>query len=126
MYKVLVCGSRTWRDKDEIHEHLQSLKEQCQDRATFFTVIHGACPTGADKIADIWCKKNNVPVKPFPANWDKYGKAAGPIRNKQMVQTHPDLVLAFSNGSKGTQDTIDLARKAGIEVKVIGKERRWH
>jgi hypothetical protein len=59
-------------------------------------------------------------VDVFPANWKHYGKAAGYIRNLAMLDTGPDLVLAFQrNGSRGTQHTIDEARRRGIPVEVF-------
>jgi hypothetical protein len=59
----------------------------------------------------------------FPADWERYGKRAGPIRNAEMVKAGADVVLAFPlPGGRGTQHTIRLAREAGIPVKVWGEE----
>jgi hypothetical protein len=59
------------------------------------------------------------PCQVFPAKWDEYGKAAGPIRNQEMVDSKPDLVLAFWDGrSPGTLDAIKRAVLAGIEVNI--------
>lgn len=60
----------------------------------------------------------------FPAEWEKFGKAAGPIRNIEMLNENPDLVLAFHNDlskSKGTAHTVKTAQKRGLKVKVIGE-----
>lgn len=65
----------------------------------------------------------NIPFKPFPANWTKHGKAAGPIRNREMLDENPDLVLAFHTdieNSKGTADTLCEAEDRGIIYALIG------
>ena len=115
MARVLVCGVRTWDDYDAILEELM-LSTEWGD-----TIISGAAP-GADTLAvkaawDI----GGLKCIEFPANWEKYGKAAGPIRNQQMLdEGKPDKVLAFWNGeSRGTLDMITRAVKAGVPVKVI-------
>jgi hypothetical protein len=63
-------------------------------------------------------------IKPYPADWDKYGKAAGPIRNKQMLdEGNPEKVIAFRfKNSRGTQNMINQAEKAGIKTIVIDCE----
>lgn len=82
-------------------------------------IIHGGCK-GADMMADYIAKKLGFEVERFDAKWEEYGKAAGPIRNKQMLEEgKPDLVLAFHEAihtSKGTHDMIRQAVKAGLPV----------
>ena len=81
-------------------------------------IIHGAA-MGADRWAVVWAARVNVPVKRFRANWDRYGKSAGPRRNQKMLdEGKPDLVIAFPGGS-GTADMVDRARTAGIPVTEI-------
>ncbi len=79
------------------------------------TIISGAAK-GVDSVAIDWAITNWLSFKEFPANWDKYGKAAGPIRNKQMLEEgKPDLVVAFPGG-RGTANMVKLAKEAGVEV----------
>jgi len=64
------------------------------------------------------------------ADWKKYGRAAGPIRNKQMVELGADLCLAFpdhpkGHGSRGTWNCVKLAQQAGIPVLVVWNQRLW-
>lgn len=114
--KVLVCGSREWDDVHRIDVRLEQL-----GRGT--TVIHGAA-RGADRIAGGVATSLGYTVREFPADWRGQGKAAGVIRNLEMLDQKPDLVLAFQrSGSTGTQHTIDEARKRGIPVEVIRYER---
>lgn len=111
---MLVTGSRDWTDALLIHAELSELMEP----NNFLTVVHGACPTGADAIADRWAQKNAWINERHPADWTRYKKAAGFRRNAEMVALGADVCLAFiRNGSKGATHTADLAEKAGIPVR---------
>jgi hypothetical protein len=86
------------------------------------SIIHGACSRGADAIADRLGDEHLIPVERHPADWAKYGKAAGYVRNAEMVKRGADICLAFiENGSKGATMCADLAEKAGIETVRIYK-----
>ena len=81
-------------------------------------IISGAAK-GADSVAIDWAVVNWCKCHIFPADWDKHGKAAGYIRNRQMLEEgKPDLVMAFPGG-KGTAMMVDIAKKAGVPVKEI-------
>lgn len=110
--RLLVTGDRDWTDEDRIRRVLRMLMPT--------TVIHGAS-RGADKMAENVAIEMGIPVEAYPAYWRKYGRAAGPIRNKEMIEAHPDLVVAFHDNldeSKGTADCVNRAIKAGIPVCV--------
>lgn len=114
MTRVLVTGSRDWVDFNLIRSELEALLEP----NNFLTVVHGACPTGADACADLWAGQNAWINERHPANWQVHGKRAGFVRNHQMVELGADVCLAFiRNGSKGATHTADLAEKAGIPVR---------
>jgi len=112
--RVLVCGSRDWTDYEAVKREIMRLP------ATLNLVIHG-CAVGADHIAGLVAFRSGIKVASYPADWGKYGKWAGFVRNQQMIdEGKPDLVLAFwKNKGRGTEDMIRKARKARIEVKVI-------
>jgi precorrin-6x reductase len=116
--KVLVCGSRTWRDNGRVFTRLEQLPEGT-------LVIHGAASSGADHIADWVIRRHlkHLKLKRFPANWRPNGvfdRAAGFKRNVEMLDERPDLVVAFWDGkSGGTKHTIDEARKRGIPVEIV-------
>lgn len=111
--RLLVCGSRNWTDVDAVAERLEKYLPS--------VIIHGGCPSGADRTAAGWAHVFQVPTEVFPANWTLNGKAAGPIRNRQMLEEgKPDLVLAFGTG-KGTDGMVRLAEKAGIPVERVPK-----
>lgn len=110
--KVLVCGSRYFNDKE--------LMEDVLKQYVISEIIEGEA-RGADSLAREYGERHRIPVRPFPALWGKHGRAAGPIRNAQMLaEGHPDRVIAFRGvNSRGTQNMIDQSRKAGIPVDVI-------
>lgn len=109
-FRVLVTGSRTWTDKEAI---LAAFRKHA-NKAHTITVVHGACPKGADALADELAQEFGVPVERHPADWS-IGKQAGFRRNAEMVAAGADVCLAFiHNNSKGATHTADLAEKAGI------------
>lgn len=113
--RVLVCGSRGWTDMATIYNRICSLPDDS-------IVIHGGAE-GADRIAGEAAKSRGFHVAVMHAMWIRYGKSAGHKRNAAMLALGPDLVIAFSLGTNGTQGTIDGARRRGIPVEVIGTER---
>lgn len=83
-----------------------------------FTIISGGAK-GADTLAIKWAIENDCEYKVFNADWRSFGRAAGPIRNKQMlVQGNPDLVIAFPGG-KGTAHMIMISKEANVPVRII-------
>lgn len=116
--KVLVTGSREWTNWAAIYTALATLPPGS-------TVVHGHCPRGADHIADILARAIGHSVVRIPADWNRYGRAAGPIRNRLMLTLHPDIehVLAFPvPQSRGTVDMIRAATAAGKRVTVYREE----
>jgi hypothetical protein len=84
-------------------------------------IIHGGA-TGADFWGAIAAQTLGLQVTEFKADWALHGKAAGPIRNQQMLEQNPDLVLAFhpeSGITKGTKDMVTRARIHGVPVKIV-------
>lgn len=117
--RVLVCGSRTVVSQDAVTLVLDDVLRQHGN----ILIIHGAA-RGADMLADKWAQANGVPVMAFAANWTKYGKRAGFLRNTQMLEEgRPDVVWAFVDKpleeSKGTKMMVDIARKAGVHCEVV-------
>jgi hypothetical protein len=112
--KVLVCGGRDYQDRAAVFSALDLL---ATENGGIRLLIQGGA-TGADELAAHWARARAVPCLNVPANWEKYGKAAGPIRNTAMLGYRPDVVLAFPGG-KGTANMVDQARLAGVKVEVF-------
>ncbi|MGH3326788.1 MAG: bifunctional DNA primase/polymerase [Streptomycetales bacterium] len=112
LFRVLVTGSRNWRQPHIITDALDGLRAAHRGR---LVVVHGACPQGADQVADTWCRQVGVAVEPHPADWATHGRAAGPIRNTAMVTAGAELCLAFiTNHSPGATGCANTAQTAGI------------
>lgn len=108
MNKILVTGDRNWTNYERIYTILQQLI-QYYGR---YTVISGECK-GVDLLAKTACQQLNLEYIGYAADWNLYGKAAGPLRNKQMLNEKPQLVLAFHNNiinSKGTKHMLNIAK----------------
>lgn len=141
--RILVTGSRGWRDRQRIYDILNGYA----DEFGAVTVVHGANGSGADAMAAGWVRDHGQPLliaaEPHPAAWDKcapdcrhyvrrpgFCQAAGFRRNAEMVALGADVCLAFTkpcekkdcriagpHDSHGTSHCADLAEKAGIPVR---------
>ena len=134
-HRVIVTGSRSWTDSAAVRTALDKLGWEHDWQ---LTVVHGACPTGADAIAAAWCREvadKGVIEETHPAtaeDWSRQGAAAGPTRNTRMVALGADVCLAFIapcgtpschpprlHGSHGATHCAARAEAAGIPT------RRW-
>lgn len=121
--RVLVTGSRDWPAVKVVFEALSLSYTDSEP----FILVHGKCRDGVDAMAQEWADEMNrmgypVIVEPHPADWKKFGKAAGMIRNAEMVSLGADLCLAFIyNESRGATDCRNRALKAGIETKTFAR-----
>lgn len=109
--KVLVCGGRDFDRRSFAYKTLDKLHKE----HNFDLVIQGDA-RGADTIGRDWAFLHGINVRTFSANWEKYGKRAGMIRNSYMLKEgEPDLVIAFPGGN-GTANMVMLARRANVNV----------
>lgn len=132
--RLLICGDRNWGTtlapdgvtriecERDFYVMLKAV-EQLHKKIPLTAIIEGEAK-GADKMGAIVAAILNIPVMKFPADWNKYGKSAGPIRNQQMLnEGKPDLVFAFHHNirnSKGTKDMVSRAKKAAIPGRIYG------
>jgi hypothetical protein len=111
MLRLLVCGGRDYTDRTRVFKALDTVNA----RRGISLLIHGGAP-GADSLAGEWAKLRKVEVKVYPADWDTHGKAAGPLRNQQMIDDgKPDAVVSLPGGV-GTADMTQRAEAAGLKV----------
>ena len=109
--KVIIAGSRTIKD---IH-----LVEQAITRSGFdITEVVCGCARGVDLLGARWAQARNIPVALFPADWDRHGKAAGPIRNAEMAKHADALILIWDGVSPGSKNMRDTARNAGLRYYI--------
>jgi len=113
--KIVICGDRNWNDEEKIFNRMSQLNKDND------LIITGGC-RGADNIAENVCNKLGFKSIVFPADWEKHGRSAGPLRNRQMLNEKPDLVIAFHSNietSRGTKDCITAAAQKGITIEII-------
>ena len=110
--KTAVIGTRTF-------ENYQQLCETLGNLANTPTEIISGGATGADALAERYATENNLPLTIHLANWKEYGKAAGPIRNKTIIEECEQLVAFWDGQSKGTNHTIKTAKAKGKPTKVV-------
>jgi hypothetical protein len=122
--RVVVCGSRDWGDYRSIRDALARLAAGHPGEPV--TIVHGACSrvcdgveVSADMIADRAARELGLAVESHPADWQRYGRSAGPRRNRMMLDPRPDMVLAFQHGvSRGTADMVAEAVRRGVLVEL--------
>lgn len=120
MRVVVITGGRDYPDGDAVRYALAGHQPDI--------LIHGACPSGVDWYAAEWAKNNAVPVLAWPADWDRHGRKAGPLRNEDMVAFAAQLVrmrgfvetcvgVVFPGG-RGTAHCAKMMEKYGIPMDV--------
>jgi hypothetical protein len=95
--------------------------EHVDDPAEHIVVIHGDA-RGADTVGDICAQLLDYELEVYPADWEKHGRSAGPIRNQQMLDAEPDVALFFHEdiaNSRGTADMLERVKRAGIRYLLI-------
>jgi hypothetical protein len=105
--KIIIAGGRNYQFTDSDIDKLNNIKN-------LITEIVSGGAKGADYEGERWAKLNNIPVKFFKADWSQYGRAAGPIRNKQMAE-YADAIILFPGGS-GTDNMYANAVKANLKI----------
>jgi len=119
--KVIIAGGRYFNDytllKSSVDEAIENIKSLLTGGVEIEIVSGGA--SGADALGEKYAGEHGYPVKKFPADWNTHGKAAGPIRNREMA-AYADILIAFWDGkSRGTANMISEAEKKNLVVKVI-------
>ena len=116
--RLVVCGGRDFADEAVLAAALDRFL--AEHEAVEFVTGHAP---GADALAEKYASEHGIPNKIIPADWQQYGRSAGPIRNRQMLDYAAEAepaVLAFWDGkSRGTRHTIETAKTMGIAVDVV-------
>ena len=114
MLKVIIAGGRTFDDYALLKKKCDEILKNKKD----VEIVSGGA-RGADTMGERYAKENGFPIKLFPADWDTHGRAAGMLRNADMA-SYSDALIAFVwEESNGTRQMISLARKKGLNYRII-------
>ena len=125
--KVIIAGSRSITDFSLVKKAMEESGWEEE-----ITEIVSGCAHGVDRLGEIWAQNHNIPMKKFPADWNKYGKCAGYKRNTEMAMYGDTLIAVWMNNSKGTAHMINIMKRLGKPIHIhyvlqtpeILKERR--
>jgi hypothetical protein len=109
--KTIIAGSRTVTELAEVSKAVR------ESGFAVTEVVSGGA-RGVDALGEEWANQAGVPVKLFPADWKKYGRGAGPIRNSHMAEYSEALIAVWDGKSRGTKDMVAKAQKRGLRVFV--------
>lgn len=116
--RVIICGGRDFSDRNFCFSQLRQLLASYEN----IEIVSGHAK-GADTFGEEYAEENGLKVSVFKPDWKLYGRAAGPIRNRQMLEYAEEenpVVIAFWNGkSKGTENMIRQSERAGAEVHIV-------
>lgn len=118
-YKVIIAGGRYFSDYELLKK---TCDEFLQDKTGEEIVIISGHASGADTLGERYAQEKGFKIETYPADWKKYGRAAGTIRNEQMANIANALVAFWDGKSKGTKSMISLAKKKGLQVFVAQYE----
>jgi hypothetical protein len=110
--KTIIAGSRNITDYDVV-------AYGCSVIPWRITEVVSGCARGADYLGLEWAQEFDLPVRKFPANWNKYGKAAGYYRNREMAKYAKACIVFWDGESKGSKHMIDIAIETGLYLKVF-------
>lgn len=122
--RVIVAGTRYFNDVEYMRKHLTAIITDLRKiyPDAIIEIVSGGAK-GADWLAEKYAEYYGFALKRMPANWNQYGSAAGPIRNKEMLdyacEKIPVLAAFWDGKSSGTRNMISISRNAGIQVHVF-------
>lgn len=111
MWKLIICGSRDFNDYALMKTVLDQVREK-------FHIISGGA-RGADALGERYANEHNLQLTVIRADWDRFGRSAGPRRNLEMLKVADGIIAFWDGASRGTKHMIDETRKAGKSVAVI-------
>lgn len=109
--KTIIAGSRTITDYEIV-------KKAIRDSGFEISEVVSGTASGVDRLGERYARENGLPIRQFPAEWNEYGKAAGPIRNVQMAEYADALIAIWDGCSSGTRHMIKAAEKNDLKIFV--------
>ena len=120
-YRVVIAGSRTFNNYEVLKGACDDLLQEKSLKKEIIIISGGA--KGADTLGERYARERGYEVRQYPADWEKYGKAAGHVRNTEMAR-HADALLAFWDGkSHGTADMIKKARLKKLDIVIVRTDK---
>ena len=117
IYKIIIAGGRDFMDYNLLKEKTNKILQE--KKVTHKIVIISGCARGADTLGLRYASENAFDVEEYPADWDKYGKKAGYMRNVEMAENADSLIAFWDGKSKGTKHMIDIATERNLPIRVI-------
>ncbi len=116
-YRVIIAGCRDFDD-------YALLKQRCnyylqEKMVTHNVIIVSGHASGADALGERFAEEHGLPCETHPADWKSHGRAAGPIRNKEMAECSDALIAFWDGKSKGTKSMIEHAQRMGLRVAIV-------
>ena len=117
LYRVIIAGTRTFDKYEFLRTSCDSILKSV--RRIYTIVIISGTARGVDRLGEQYARERGYEIRQYPADWKKYGKSAGYIRNSLMAD-NADALIAFWDGqSRGTKNMIETSKKKGLTVKII-------
>lgn len=115
--KTIIAGSRSIKSLSTVISALDS----CEFKNEITEVVSGGA-TGVDQLGELLAKKIGIPTRIFLANWEKYGKVVGMIRNREMAEYADALIAVYDGVSRGTKNMIEEAKKKDLKIYIYDKK----
>ncbi len=115
-HRIIVAGTRGFNDYEYFSKKIKEIISDIEGNFIFYS---GMASSGADKLIIDFCKKEGYLYHPYPADWDRFGKGAGFIRNGMMAATGTWLIAFHDGVSPGTSHMIKVAKEHGLRILVI-------
>lgn len=114
MFRVIIAGSRNFNDFELLEKKMLYF---LQNKKNIIVLCGGA--RGADDLGRQFAEMHDFMVEMFPADWKKFGKRAGVVRNREMAKSASACVVFWDGQSRGTANMIEEAKRAGIPLRVV-------
>jgi hypothetical protein len=115
--KVIIAGGRDFNNYELLREKCDIILSNQKE-----LVIVSGRASGADSLGERYAKEKGYEMELFPADWKKYGKSAGYVRNSEMAEVAESLIAFWDGKSRGTKNMIDIAKNKGLKVRIVNYE----
>ena len=117
MFRVIIAGTRDFTDYDLLKNYCDYMLSKKAESGEEIVIISGGA-SGADALGEQYAKERGYKILRYPAQWKKYGRQAGPMRNREMADNADALIAYWDGESRGTKNMIEEAKKRGLQVAV--------